>query len=72
MRYPGSMIIAILETISYDTHLSITRFPCSATVRQELANCLVDIGFIELSDAGYTITTLGEIFLNNNSKKSKL
>ena len=65
MRYPGCVIVTVLETISYDTWLTITRFPCSATIRQELANNLVDVGFIYLGPNGYGLTELGETFLNN-------
>ena len=68
MIYPGALVLAVLETMSYDTWLTITRFPCAATVRQNLANSLVDIGFIELAELGYRLTTLGETFLNNCNK----
>ena len=66
MNYPISLILSVLETLTYDTYLAITRFPCSVTIRVELANSLVDIGFIELCESGYRITTLGEHFLNNS------
>ena len=65
MIYPGCVVIAILDKISYDTWLTITRFPCSVTIRQELADSLVDIGFIFLKDNRYGITELGQKFLNN-------
>jgi len=65
MRYPGVIVLSVLETISYDTWLTITRFPCSVTIREDLANSLVDIGFIYLKDGRYGITELGELFLNN-------
>ena len=68
MKYPGSIIIAILETMSYDTWLTITRFPCSVTIRQDLANSLVNVGLIELDQTGYRLTALGETFLNNYIK----
>ena len=65
MRYPGCVVVTVLETMSYDTWLTITRFPCSATIRQDLANNLVDVGFIYLSPKGYGLTELGETFLHN-------
>ena len=65
MRYPGCVVVTVLETMSYDTWLTITRFPCSATIRQELANNLVDVGLIFLGPNGYGLTELGETFLNN-------
>ena len=68
MRYPGSVIVAVLETMSYDTWLTITRFPCSATIRQDLADSLVNVGLIELGPIGYRLTILGETFLNNSIK----
>lgn len=68
MRYPGSIVVAVLETMSYDTWLTITRFPCSATIRQDLADSLVNAGFIELGPIGYKLTFLGQTFLNNYIK----
>ena len=68
MKYPGCLIISVLEKISYETYVTITRFPCSVTVREGLANNLVDIGFIELCVLGYKITENGETFLNNVNK----
>ena len=65
MIFPGCVVVTVLEKISYDTWLTITHFPCSATVRQELANNLVDVGLIFLSPKGYGLTKLGETFLNN-------
>lgn len=65
MIFPGAIVIAVLETMSYDTWITITRFPCSATIRQELANNLIDIGFIYLKDGRYGITETGQKFLNN-------
>jgi len=69
MIFPGCIVVTVLETISYDTWLTITRFPCSATIRQELANNLVDVGLIYLSPFGYGLTELGETFLNNIEKR---
>lgn len=65
MIFPGSIVVTVLEKISYDTWLTITYFPCSVTIRQELANNLVDVGFIFLGPNGYGLTELGETFLNN-------
>ena len=65
MIFPASVIICVLETMSYETWITITRFPCSATVRQELADNLVDIGFIYLEDGKYGLTETGQNFLNN-------
>ncbi len=65
MIFPGCVVVTILETMSYETWLTITRFPCSVTIRQELANNLVDVGFIFLGPNGYGLTELGETFLNN-------
>jgi len=65
MIFPGCVVVSVLEAISYDTWLTITHFPCSATIRQELANNLVDVGFIYLSPNGYGLTETGEKFLNN-------
>ena len=65
MIYPGCIVVAVLETISYDTWLTITQFPCSVTIRQGLADNLVNIGFIFWSPKGYGITESGETFLNN-------
>jgi predicted transcriptional regulator len=72
MNFPVSIIVSILEILTYDTYLAITRFPCSVTIREELANALTDVGFIELCDPGYRITPLGEQFLNNSSIRSKI
>lgn len=72
MKYPASIVLGILETLTYDTYLAITRFPCSVTIRTGLANSLVDVGFIELCEPGYKITPLGEKFLNISKKKSKI
>ena len=68
MRYPGSIIIAVLEIMSYDTWLTITHFPCSVSIRQDLADSLVNAGLIELGTIGYRLTFLGETFLNNYIK----
>jgi hypothetical protein len=68
MKYPGWVVMTVLEKMSYETSITITRFPCSATVRQDLADSLVNIGFIELGPMGYRLTTLGEVFLNNSTK----
>ena len=72
MIFPGCIVITVLETISYDTWLTITHFPCSVSIRQELANNLVDIGFIYLSPNGYGLTELGETFLNNIEKRTTI
>ena len=65
MIFPGTLVVSVLETISYETWLTITHFPCSVSVRQELANNLVDIGFIYRQDSRYALTEMGEKFLNN-------
>ena len=70
MRFPGSIVAAVLETMAYDTWITITRFPCSATAREELAECLVNMGFIYLQDGRYGLTELGEVFLNNMQKNN--
>ena len=70
MIFPGCVVVTVLEKISYDTWLTITHFPCSVTMRQELANNLVDVGFIYLSPNGYGLTELGETFLNNLENRS--
>lgn len=72
MIFPGSIILAVLDKISYDTYVTITRFPCCVTHRQEVANGLVDIGFIESFPLGYKISDIGEEFLNNYHNRSKL
>ena len=72
MIFPGTLIVAVLETMSYETWLTITRFPCSATIRQELANNLVDIGFIYRQDDKYGLTELGEQFLNNVNSRATI
>ena len=69
MIVPATVILAVLETLSYETWLTITRFPCSATVRQQLADNLVDLGFIYLEGERYGITPLGKRFLNNAINK---
>ena len=68
MRYPGCLVLTVLEKISYETQVTITRFPCSASIRQDLADSLVNVGFIELHPSGYRLTILGETFLNNQQK----
>ena len=65
MTFPASVVISVLETMSYETWLTITGFPCSATIREELADNLVNVGFIYMSGKRYGITPLGEKFLNN-------
>jgi len=65
MIVPATVVLAVLETLSYETWLTITRFPCSATIREELANNLVDIGFIYLQEGRYGMTPLGQQYLNN-------
>ena len=65
MIYPASIVIAVLEIMSYESWLTITGFPCSATIREGLANNLVDVGFIYLQNGRYGLTPLGEQFLNN-------
>jgi len=72
MMFPASVILAVLETMSYDTYLTITRFPCSVTVRIPLAEALINIGFIELSSYGYKLTCAGEKFLNISREHSKI
>ncbi len=72
MKFPASLVLNILEILTYDTYLTITRFPCSATIRVELAEALVNVGFIELCDVGYRITPIGEKFLNISKKNSNI
>ena len=72
MIFPGTIVVSVLETISYETWLTITHFPCSATIRQELANNLVDVGFIFLGPTGYGLTELGETFLNNLENRTTI
>ncbi len=72
MIFPGSIILAVLETMSYDTWLTITRFPCCVTYRQELADGLVYIGFIEHTHKGYKLSDKGEQFLQNYQEQNKL
>lgn len=72
MSFPARLVLNVLEILTYDTYLAITRFPCSATIREELAASLVNVGFIELCEPGYKITPLGEKFLNISIRKSKI
>ena len=72
MKFPASLVLNILEILTYETYLTITRFPCSATIRVELADSLVNIGFIELCPVGYRITPIGEKFLNISLNRSKI
>ena len=72
MRYPGTLVISVLETMSYETWLTITHFPCSVSIRQELANCLVDVGFIYRCGNRYSLTEIGEEFLNNVKKQNTI
>ena len=66
------MVISLLEKLSYETYVTITRFPCCVTHRQEMADGLVNIGFIESFPLGYKISDIGEEFLNNYHNRSKL
>ena len=72
MNFPAGIVLSVLEILTYDTYLTITRFPCSVTIREELAKGLVNVGFIELCDPGYRITPLGEKFLNISKNKSNI
>ena len=72
MNFPAGLVLSILEILTYDTYLAITRFPCSVSVREELANSLVNVGFIELCELGYKITPLGEKFLNISIRNNKI
>lgn len=72
MIVPAALIMTILETMSYESGLTITGFPCSATIREGIANALVDVGFIELIAGRYQITCLGTQFLNNSKENSKI
>ena len=72
MIVPAALIVAVLETMSYESGLTITGFPCSATIREDLANVLVDLGFIELVLGRYQITCLGAQFLNNSQESGKI
>lgn len=72
MIISANLVLAVLETITYESGLTITGFPCSVTIRESLANTLVDIGFIELVGGTYKITDLGTQFLNNSKKIDKI
>lgn len=72
MIFPGTLVMTVLETMSYETWLTITHFPCSASIRQELANNLVDIGFVYKQGNKYRLTETGEIFLNNVQKQTTI
>ena len=65
MRYPASLILAILEQMSYDSWITITGFPVCVTYREDLVNNLVNVGFIFKDGKRYGLTPLGEQFLNN-------
>lgn len=66
MRYPASLILGILEQMSYDTWITITGFPVCVTHREDLVNNLIDVGFIFKEDERYGLTPLGQQFLNNS------
>ena len=70
MIFPGYIILSVLETMSYDTWLTITRFPCCVTYRQELADGLVYIGLIEHNCKGYKLSEKGEQFLQNYQEQN--
>lgn len=72
MIYPASIVITVLEIMSYESWLTITGFPCSVTIRKGLADNLVDVGFIFLRDGRYGLTPLGEQFLNNYNKDTTI
>ena len=72
MRYPASIVLAVLERVSYESWITITGFPCSVTIREGLANNLVDVGFIYLQNGKYGITPLGEQFLNNSESDTTI
>ena len=72
MIYPASIVIAVLDTMSYSSWLTITGFPCSVTIREGLANNLMDIGLIFFEDGRYGLTPLGEQFLNNYSNHTTI
>ena len=72
MRYPASLVLCVLEILSYESWLTITGFPCSVTIREGLANNLVDVGFIYLSDGRYGLTPLGKQFLNNHTNDTTI
>jgi predicted transcriptional regulator len=72
MIFPGSIILAVLETMSYESSLTIIGFPCCVTHRQELANGLVDLDLIEITRYGYQLTERGEQFLHNLQNHGKL
>lgn len=72
MIFPGGVIIAVLETMSYETCVTITGFPCCVTYRQELADGLIHLGLIEKYEIGYSLTERGQIFLNNSNNYSKI
>lgn len=72
MRYPAAIVITVLEIMSYESWLTITGFPCSVTIREGLANNLVDVGFIYLHNGRYGLTPLGEQFLNNHNNDATI
>ena len=72
MRYPASLIIAILEQMSYDSWITITGFPVCVTHREDIVNRLVDVGFIFKEGEKYGLTPLGEQFLNNAKRESTI
>ena len=72
MRYPASLIIAILEQMSYDSWITITGFPVCVTYREDLVNNLVDVGLIYKEGERYGLTPLGQQFLNNANSHSTI
>ena len=72
MMYPASLVLNVLEIMSYESWLTITGFPCSVTIRKGLANNLVDVGFIYLQDGRYGLTPIGEQFLNNSQTNTTI
>lgn len=72
MIFPGSIILAVLEKMSYETCLTIIGFPCCVTHRQELAGGLVNLGLIETTQYGYQLTEKGKQFLHNQQNHGKL
>lgn len=72
MKYPASIIIAILEQMSYDSWITITGFPVCVTHREDLINGLVDVGFIFKEGERYGLTPLGQQFLNNANSDSTI
>jgi len=72
MIYPASVVLSVLETCAYGGAIALTHFPCSVSIREDLANSLIDIGFLYIEVDVYRITEAGDRFLNNSTHPSKI